>query len=314
MSDSIQAVHLAHNRIGYEGACALARAMLKARSLQLLDVRSNFLRVPGVKALVDARRKCHARAQIAQHRLRQQPAHARVHASVEGIPQHVHVNLSGNLAREEIVNSLTHGLGLVLALIGVFPLMSKAAQSNDAVHYWAVAIYCATLTLMFLSCTMAHAFFLLERTARIFHVFDRVSVYFLIAGTYTPFLLVNLRDVYGAQLLLAAVWTLAILGCMLTLTVVNMRRGELTQLEVSLYMGMGWLALIGARWIWSCLATDALMLIGLGGIIYSLGVLFYVGEKDIPSAHNAWQIFLLVACGLHYFAIYYWVEYTPCVI
>lgn len=163
---SLERLLLRGNHIGVAGAAALAQMMLSNRSLRFLDVSNNNLRARGVVELESC-------AAVAEAR--------------------VVVRTDGNFVREEIVGSVVHGVGLVVSAWGSFRLLGTPAAAANAVLYWSCVVYVVSVNLLYASSVLAHSFFLLRNVTEFFHVVDRAAIYVLIAGTYTPFMLVNLQ-------------------------------------------------------------------------------------------------------------------------
>jgi hemolysin III len=197
---------------------------------------------------------------------------------------------------EEIANSITHGLGLVLAIVGLVVLVVKAVTSGELVHILSSSIFGATLVLLYLASTLYHS----VQTPRVKHwlrVFDHTAIYLLIAGTYTPFMLVSLRGGWGWSLF-AVVWGLALVGILYKLVAF----GRFKKLSLALYLGMGWLVVLAIEPLVQTLPTAALALIGAGGFAYTFGVLFYVLQRR-RFFHTVWHLFVMGGSACHYAAV-----------
>lgn len=197
---------------------------------------------------------------------------------------------------EEIANAITHGIGAALAVAGLVVLLVLASLYGGALEIVSLAIYGATLVLTYVSSTLLHA----ARTARFKHVcnlLDHASIYLLIAGTYTPFLLLGLRGAWGWTLF-AVIWALAVAGVVLRLAWRRYGRG----VAVPLYLGMGWLILVAIGPVWSSLGGAAVGWILAGGLAYTAGVAFYVWDR-LPFNHMVWHLFVLAGSALHFTGI-----------
>jgi hemolysin III len=197
---------------------------------------------------------------------------------------------------EEIANAVTHGIGAAFAVAGLAVLLVLASLYGGALEIVSLAIYGATLVLTYVSSTLLHA----ARTARFRHVcnlLDHASIYLLIAGTYTPFLLLGLRGAWGWTLF-AVIWALAVAGVVLRLS--WRRYGR--RVAVPLYLGMGWLILVAIGPVWSALGGAAVGWILAGGLAYTAGVAFYVWER-LPFNHMVWHLFVLAGSALHFAGI-----------
>ncbi|QDG52332.1 hemolysin III family protein [Persicimonas caeni] len=197
---------------------------------------------------------------------------------------------------EEIANAITHGLGLVLAIIGLVVLVIKAATTGEMLHIVSSSIYGATLVTLYLASTLYHSV-QTPRVKRWLRVFDHTAIYLLIAGTYTPFMLVSLRGGWGFTLF-GIVWGLALVGILYKLFAF----GRFKKLSLALYLGMGWLAILAIEPLWESLPTGGLALMGAGGLAYTLGVIFYVLQQK-RFFHTVWHLFVMGGSALHYAAV-----------
>jgi len=200
---------------------------------------------------------------------------------------------------EEIANSVTHGIGALLSIAGTVILAVRAAHVGTAVHIASCAIYGATLILLHSSSSLFHALHA-PRAKRVFWVFDHSAIYLLIAGTYTPFTLISLTGGWRLGLLIA-IWVLAILGIVMASVFVGRYRG----FALGLYLAMGWIGVLAGRQLWLNVPHEALLMIGIGGLSYTLGVGFYLWRR-LPYGHMIWHLFVLGGSIVHYFAILIW--------
>lgn len=198
--------------------------------------------------------------------------------------------------REEIAHSAIHGLGVALSIAGLIALVLTARRTGDEWNVLASAVYGFTLILLYLTSTLYHGV-PHARAKRVLRVLDHSAIYLLIAGTYTPLTLVSLRGPWGWTLF-GLVWGLAILG--ITLKVAAM--GRFRVLSLVLYLCMGWLVVIALGPLTAAVAHGGLVLLVLGGIAYTSGVLFYVWRR-LPYHHAVWHAFVLAGSVLHFFAI-----------
>ena len=198
---------------------------------------------------------------------------------------------------EEIANSITHGVGALLSLLGAALLLYRAVQGDGtSLHIASFAIYGTSLFLLHLSSTLYHAIHH-PGAKKVFWVFDHCSIYLLIAGTYTPFLLLSLWGRWGTTLL-ATIWGLTIIGIVFKSVFV----GRLRKTSVGLYIVMGWLIVVAARELWLKVPHEALIYLAGGGLFYTVGVAFY-GWKRLPFHHAIWHLFVLGGSACHYLAI-----------
>jgi len=206
--------------------------------------------------------------------------------------------------REEIANSITHGIGALLSALGTGILLYLATQYGTAIHLASFSIYGTCLVLLHLASTLYHGI-QAPRAKRVLWVIDHSSIYLLIAGTYTPFLLLSLRDRLGMALL-ATVWALAAIG----IAFKSIFIGRLRRLSVAYYVLMGWLIVIAARQIWLKVPHPALVYVAGGGLSYTFGIVFY-GWKKLPYNHAIWHLFVLGGSISHYFAVLFYLVPRP---
>jgi hemolysin III len=197
---------------------------------------------------------------------------------------------------EEVANTLTHGLGLILSLIGLAVLVTLAGLRGDVWHVVSFAVFGASLVLLYLSSTLYHAF-RRPRMKLFFKKMDHSAIFLLIAGTYTPFMLVSLRGPWGWSIF-GAIWGLALLGIILKwLRIYHFRR-----LSLVLYLGMGWLCIVALKEMLVHVPPAGLYLLLAGGLCYTGGVVFYVLKK-LRFGHAVWHLFVLAGSVFHYFSV-----------
>jgi len=197
---------------------------------------------------------------------------------------------------EEIASSVIHGLGVVLSITAVVLLTTLAARSGDVWRIVSLAIYGSTLIAMYLSSVLYHSF-RNPGVKRVFRYFDHSAIYLLIAGTYTPFTLVNLRGAWGWTLF-GLIWGFAALG--LLMTVLGIGRSRL--LGSLVYIGMGWLVIIAIKPLLDAIPPGGIAWLVAGGLFYTLGVIFYIWKR-LPFNHAIWHLFVLGGSACHFIAI-----------
>jgi hemolysin III len=203
---------------------------------------------------------------------------------------------------EEIAHSVTHGIGVLLSIAGLAVLVAFAALRGDAWHIVGCSIFGATLVLAYTASTVYHAIpGTFQRAKKVLRVLDHAAIYLLIAGTYTPFTLVNLRGPWGWTLF-GVVWGMAVAGIVFKATLI----GRLRVLSVAFYVVMGWLVLIAARPLGRAVGLGGLVLLIAGGVVYTLGVAFYAWKR-LPYHHAIWHGFVLAGSTLHFFAVLFYV-------
>lgn len=206
------------------------------------------------------------------------------------------MDVTGYSPREEWANRLSHGLGLLLGGLGLVLLLHKGWDQGPRVLL-SYGVYGASLVLLYLASTLYHSVSSVA-ARRWSKLFDHCAIYLLIAGTYTPFLLVAL-DTPLAQGLMVVIWGLALAGIVFKLIFIN----RFKKVSLFTYLMLGWLSLVVIYQLYLHLDGTGLLLLGLGGLIYSLGVIFYVAKR-IPYNHAIWHLFVLGGSLCHFMAIY----------
>lgn len=201
---------------------------------------------------------------------------------------------------EEIANSLSHGAGVLFGIVALLLLVLKSVQMDDTLRVVAFSIYGASIIALFLASTLYHAI-PMPRAKAVLKLVDHCAIYLLIAGTYTPFLLLTLGDVFGA-VLMVVIWSLAVGGIIFKIFFLH----RFHNLSLALYLGMGWLAVVASYELLTNLPRAGIALLLGGGILYSLGTIFY-SVKRIPFNHAIWHVFVLAACICHFLAVYFYV-------
>lgn len=197
--------------------------------------------------------------------------------------------------REELANVLTHGLGVFASVCGGAVLITLAAVFGDVWQIVGASVFGASLLLLYSASTLYHAVRHEIVRARL-KVFDHCAIYVLIAGTYTPFMLVDLRGGWGWTLF-GVVWGLAVAGIVFKLFCT----GKLRVLSTLMYIGMGWLAVIAIGPMLRELPTSALIWLLAGGLTYTVGTVFY--HSRIPYSHAIWHLFVLGGSTCHFVAV-----------
>lgn len=198
--------------------------------------------------------------------------------------------------RQELINSLTHGFGILFGIISIPILVSQAVKNENPEGTVGAAIYGFSFLMVFTFSTLYHGF-QHEKVKRLMKIFDHISIYYLIAGTYTPFLLIYMNNRMGITLLII-LWTLTFLGtiykCFFT--------GRWEIFSTIIYLAMGWIMLAAGKSFFANMPDAVIALILTGAGLYTFGVIFYLREKHIYS-HAVWHSFVLAAAICHYVAI-----------
>jgi len=198
---------------------------------------------------------------------------------------------------EVLADTAAHVLGLLFGLIATVALLITASQHDQALLILGASLYGLGLLTM-LTCSAAYNLWPPSPTKELWRRFDHAAIFIMIAGTYTPFLLNRVGGDWGVGLL-SFVWSVAIIGAILKLTFP--RRWE--SITIGLYLGLGWSILIAINPLVQAISMDSLILIAIGGVIYSIGVVFHLWER-LPYQNAIWHWLVLVAAVCHYVAIF----------
>jgi hemolysin III len=203
-------------------------------------------------------------------------------------------------AGEEIANAVSHGAGLLLALIAALALIVAAVQRGGVTEIVAAGIFGMTMVLVYLTSTLYHAL-PMNRAKRVFRILDHGAIFLLIAGTYTPFTLGPLRGALGWTML-AVVWSLAIAGVVFK-AVGGVRH---PRLSTGLYIAMGWLVIVAIEPLWVNFPAPGFFWLLAGGLAYTAGVAF-LALKRLRYNHLVWHLFVLAGSGCHFAAVLWYV-------
>ena len=204
----------------------------------------------------------------------------------------------------EKFNSITHLVGAVLSIMGLGSLITVAVQQQDLLLFIGFVTFGLTLVMLYSFSTLYHSF-KSPLLKRVFQQLDHVAIYLLIAGTYTPFMIVTLIDSNGLWILLA-VWALAIIGITLELIVKN----RMETLQIIIYMIMGWLVVIDFPAMKAALPKAGVYWLTAGGIAYTVGVIFYIMDHRnlLKHSHGIWHLFVLAGSFFHFMAVILYVR------
>lgn len=201
------------------------------------------------------------------------------------------------LITNEVLNAVTHGIGVVLSIVGFIFLLRKA---TSGLHYVSFIIYGVSLLLLFLASTLYHSL-IFTKAKKVFQVFDHCSIYLLIAGTYTPYCLLYIKGTIGI-VLLSIIWLAAIVGIVyksLTLSKVK----SVSKLSTIIYNVMGWAVVIALPSLYQSVGLKGLLLLVGGGVAYTIGSVFY-SMKNRRYMHVVWHLFVMLGAILMFFSIY----------
>lgn len=202
--------------------------------------------------------------------------------------------------KEEIANWITHAVALLLSITALVLMVVYSARYGDAYHVVSSAVFGTTLILLYGASTLYHLV-PVSRLKKVFQKLDHAMIYLLIAGTYTPYTLVNLRGPWGWSIF-GVVWGVALTGLLLELIM----KKRLGWLSVSLYLCLGWLIVVAVKPLMVHLGGGGMVLLVAGGLFYSLGVIFYLWKR-LPFQHAIWHIFVIAGSLCHFFSIFLYV-------
>jgi hemolysin III len=203
---------------------------------------------------------------------------------------------SNTQIKKELANSIVHGFGIIFGIVSIPILIAFAIKSNNIVGIIGAAIYGFCFLQLFTFSTLYHGFQNVQ-AKRIFEILDHISIYFLIAGTYTPFLLMYLDTPFGVTLL-SVLWGLTALGIIFKILFL----GRWKIFSTLIYIAMGFIMVVGGRTFFESIPSNILTMILIGCALYLIGVIFYLWDK-YPYNHAVWHFFVLAAAICHYVAI-----------
>ncbi len=198
--------------------------------------------------------------------------------------------------KDEIVNSITHGIGAALAIAALVILIVFAAIYGNAWHIVSFTIFGTTLVILYLASTLYHSL-QGEKVKHLFRKFDHMAIFLLIAGTYTPFCFSVLYGWMGWTLF-GIVWGAAVLGIVFK----ALFTGKMELLSTIMYIVMGWAIIVFIKPLYENISATTFTLLLAGGLSYTIGTIFYVKEK-IPYNHGIWHVFVLGGSVLHFFSV-----------
>ncbi|MCM3236731.1 hemolysin III family protein [Heyndrickxia oleronia] len=202
--------------------------------------------------------------------------------------------------KEELANAITHGIGFLLSIPALVMLIIFAAQKNNPVYMVSFIIFGTTMLLLYLFSTMLHSF-KPSRARKVFAILDHSAIYLLIAGTYTPLVLISINGAFGWTLF-GIIWGLALLG--ITFKCFMIHRFRI--MSTLFYILMGWLVIIAIKPLYASLTGVGFGLLLTGGILYTIGAVFYIW-RNLPYSHAIWHLFVIGGNAFMYFCVLYFV-------
>jgi hemolysin III len=202
--------------------------------------------------------------------------------------------------REEIANSVSHGIGLGAALVGTPFLIMHAVRYGDAGFFIGTSLFSATIISLYLASTLYHAL-PAGKAKGVFRVIEHSAIFLLIAGTYTPFTLGVLSGAWG-WVLFGVVWGLAAIGVALKI----LQKASHPIVSTGLYLMMGWIIVIAVEPLFARVPTSGLLLLIAGGLSYTAGVAFYLTDSRLQYGHLIWHLFVIAGTSCHYCAVFWY--------
>mmetsp|Transcript_21709 Transcript_21709/g.31065 ORF Transcript_21709/g.31065 Transcript_21709/m.31065 type:complete len:470 (+) Transcript_21709:68-1477(+) len=319
MSLHIEEVFLPKNRIGPYGASAIFCAAKENKALKTLLMRGCRIGERGAFALVshilmneDASQSGLREIDLCVNQIgfygvfaiEKALKNRKERLKAQGVDDdEILVDLEGNMVFQEVMNCVTHGLGILLGTIGTFFLSAKV-EGMERHYKVSCAVYSISLVVLYMSSTLYHSFFALLRTRYIFQVFDKCAIYILIAGSYTPFLTIALHNkpLWSASLL-SFIWLCALGGIGVEAFCPLWKHR--VSFSLAMYLGMGWSCLVCMHDFLEILPVNALYLIVAGGVAYTGGVPFFVRNNNLD--HSIWHVFVIAGSFFHWLSIYLYV-------
>ncbi|MFU2015867.1 PAQR family membrane homeostasis protein TrhA [Peribacillus butanolivorans] len=202
--------------------------------------------------------------------------------------------------KEEVVNAITHGVGVLLSIAALVFLIIFSVQKGSAWHVVISVIYGVSMLLLYVSSTLVHSF-PAGKTKDLFEIFDHSAIYLFIAGTYTPIMLLVIQGSLGWTLL-GIVWGVAVIGVVFKAFFVK----KFLFLSTILYIAMGWLIVIAWGPLSAAMPSTGIQLLVAGGLLYTFGAVFYVW-RGFPYHHAVWHLFVLAGSVAHFFAVLFYI-------
>lgn len=205
--------------------------------------------------------------------------------------------------QEEILNITLHGFGLLLSLIGFGTLVGLAVQSQSLTKIFAASTYCATLIVMYIGSLLFHTSLAVDVPwKKALEVVDHSAIYLLIAGSYTPFLMVSLHNT-KSWIMLGLIWLIAVIGVLYKVFFFY----KSDALSTLAYVAMGWMCVFFMKDLYQSIGWQGLGLLGAGGVLYTVGSLFYLFDHKFKYAHAIWHLFVMAGSLCHYLSVFFFV-------
>jgi len=309
-SEYIEELYISKHRIGPFGSSAIFQSLANNKTLKTIVMRNCSIMERGASAFVEY--VCNSNSTAVREVDFSVNAIGFVVSSkieqsiIDRKRRNLHVievDLEGNLIFQEVMNCVTHGLGIILCIIGTY-LLSERVKDKSLNHRISCGIYSTSLLVLYTSSTLFHSFFALQTTKYIFGILDHCGIYILIAGSYTPYLSISLHDKpIWSKYLLAFIWLLGMLG----VAVESLGTGwkHKSKFSLAMYLGMGWCCMVCVPDLVVAVPQGAVNLLVLGGVCYTGGVPFFKRNNNLD--HSIWHCFVLAGSMSHWFGVYSYV-------
>lgn len=202
--------------------------------------------------------------------------------------------------KEELANAITHGIGLILSIAALVLLILRTVTHYNSAFLTSAIVFGTSMIILYLCSTLLHSI-PFQKTKKLFTILDHSAIYILIAGTYTPFLLVTLQGTLGWTLFFI-IWSIAVLGVVFKAIFAN----RFNIVSTIGYLAMGWLIIVAIVPIYQSLDLMGFILLVTGGVLYSVGTIFYLWER-LPYSHAVWHLFVLAGSSCMFFCVFFFV-------
>lgn len=203
---------------------------------------------------------------------------------------------------EELINAISHGVGAALSITALVLTIVMSAKHGSAIGVVSSCIYGTSLIILYIMSTLYHSFKPTCRAKRVFRVFDHCSIFLLIFGSYTPFVLISMRGPVGWTIF-GIILSATIIG--ITLNAINLEKFKIASMIC--YITMGWLVIFAFKDIYNAVARNGIILLASGGVVYTIGAIIFGLGKKIKYMHSVWHFFVLGGSILQFFCIYLYV-------
>ncbi|HDU7437974.1 TPA: hemolysin III family protein [Listeria monocytogenes] len=210
------------------------------------------------------------------------------------------MNVTSYNWKEEVANAITHGIGFILSIPALVLLIIFAAGKDNPLYLTSFLIYGISLMLLYICSTLLHSFKPCKART-VFNIMDHAAIYVLIAGSYTPFVLITIQGTLGWTLF-GVIWGLAIAGIIYKIFMT----GKLKLLSTSVYLLMGWIVMFAIKPLYAGLTPTGFWLLATGGIMFTVGAVFYSIPR-VPYMHAIWHLFVIAGTAFMYFCILFYV-------